>query len=38
VKIGSTVRVGSVVSLTFQGKDEPRIDATATILTAPPNV
>jgi class 3 adenylate cyclase len=35
VKTGSTVRVGNVVTLTFQGVDEPRIDATATILTLP---
>jgi class 3 adenylate cyclase len=35
VKTGSTVKVGNVVTLTFQGADEPLIDATATILSMP---
>jgi class 3 adenylate cyclase len=35
VKTGTTVKVGNVVTLTFVGAEEPRIDATATILTLP---
>jgi hypothetical protein len=35
VKAGTKVNVGNAVTLTFVAAEEPRIDATATILTSP---